>query len=327
MLMDDIQDREDAKNAELADATYSWMLATLMRARSPFGCTFIYTGNMYPQNSILEKLKNNSHWTSLIAGGILEDGQSLFEDLRPLAELLEEYDADLEAGHPEIFISEVQNCTDLPLASGIDLSKIKQLPTYLVSLPPSAGEAAFIIIDPSAGKKKSDDCTLTYYQVVDGKPIAREIVFGVFSPMQTIDAALSLGFQHDCRAIFVEGVAYQSTLLFWFEFICNQRGISGFFFGELQPKGQNKNNRIKQGYTKLVAGELYLHPAVRSLVLDQYATWIPTRTNNKDDIIDPIGYVEEVMRDYELEIIRPIFHAISHEAGVTASHSDASCPF
>jgi hypothetical protein len=130
ILMDDIQDKEEAKNKELADDLLVWMLGTLMKARSPFGCTFIFVGNMYPQNSILEKLKNNSQWTSLVVGGILADGSSLWEDLKPIDELVAEYQSDTEMGHPEVFISEVLNSTDIVLSSGIDISKIPMFQSY-----------------------------------------------------------------------------------------------------------------------------------------------------------------------------------------------------
>jgi hypothetical protein len=75
MVMDDIQDKEDAKNKELADDLLVWMLSTLMMAASPFGCTYIFIGNMYPQNCILEKLKHNPDWTSFIVGGITLTGK------------------------------------------------------------------------------------------------------------------------------------------------------------------------------------------------------------------------------------------------------------
>jgi len=75
--MDDVQKRETSENKELSDQLLKWILGTLMKARSNSGCTYIYVGNMYPQNCILEKLKNNTQWTSFIVGGLLADGSSL----------------------------------------------------------------------------------------------------------------------------------------------------------------------------------------------------------------------------------------------------------
>jgi hypothetical protein len=270
---------------------------------------------MYPQNCILDRLRHNTQWTSFIVGGLLADGSSLWEELRPAAELLEEYQADMEMGHPEIFISEILNSTEGSAASGIDISKIPVLPSYFLDTDP---DGSFIIIDPSSGKKKGDDCTINHYSVCDGIPIFDGLLSGTFSPLETIKQAIQLGIQNNTRLIGVEGVAYQSTLLFWFEHYCETEGISGFEFVELSPKGQAKNNRIKKGVLKLLASEIYLHPDVRSRVLSQLMEWNPLKADNTDDLIDPIGYVEEVMQQYPHLIVKNIFE-MDHAVG-TALH-------
>lgn len=323
IIMDDVQKRETSENKELSDQLLKWILGTLMKARSNDGCTYIYVGNMYPQNCILEKLKNNTQWTSFIVGGILADGTSLWEELRPIDELISEYQSDSEMGHAEIFISEILNSTDIAAASGIDVGKIPQLPEYYKDADP---EGSFIIIDPSSGKKQGDDCTISHYSVCDGTPIFDELEMGTFSPLETIETAIKLGMKRNTRLIAVEGVAYQSTLLFWFEKYCEDEGISGFEFVELSPKGQAKNNRIKRGLLRVLKSEIYLHPDVRSLVCSQIMEWNPLKVNNTDDIIDPIGYVEEIMRDYPDLVIKNIFDMDS--IAEHASHSDTlTLPF
>jgi hypothetical protein len=323
IIMDDVQKRETSENKELSDQLLKWILGTLMKARSNDGCTYIYVGNMYPQNCILEKLKNNTQWTSFIVGGILADGTSLWEELRPIDELLSEYQSDSEMGHAEIFVSEILNSTDIAAASGIDIGKIPQLPEYYRDADP---EGSFIIIDPSSGKKQGDDCTISHYSVCDGTPIFDELEAGTFSPLETIKNAISMGMKRNTRLIGVEGVAYQSTLLFWFEKYCEDEGISGFEFVELSPKGQAKNNRIKRGLLRVLSSEIYLHPNVRSLVCSQIRDWSPLKVNNVDDIIDPIGYVEELMRDYPHLIVKNIFDVDLSTA--SASHGDTlALPF
>lgn len=323
IILDDVQKREDSENKELSDQLLKWILGTLMKARSNSGCTYIYVGNMYPQNCILEMLKKNTQWTSLIVGGLLADGTSLWEELRPAEELLAEYQSDTEMGHPEIFISEILNSTDLALASGIDISKIPQLPIYYEDVEP---EGSFIIIDPSSGKKTGDDCTINHYSVIDAKPILDEIEAGTFSPLETIKTAINMGISRNTRLIAVEGVAYQSTLLFWFNHYCEEHQISGFEFVELGPKGQAKNNRIKRGLLQLLSSEIYLHPDVRSLVLSQIMDWNPLKTDNTDDIIDPIGYVAEVLENYAEFIIKTTFE-FDNFSGTSAHGSDLALPF
>lgn len=317
IIMDDVQTREDSENSELAQALLRWIAGTLAKARSNAGCTYIYVGNMYPRNCILEKLKNNTQWTSLIVGGILADGSSLWEELRPIEDLLNEYQADTELGLSEIFVSEILNSTDVALASGIDVNKIPTLPSYFQDTEP---EGSFIVIDPSSGKKQGDDCTINHFSLIDGHPIMDKVLFGTFTPLETIEKALSLGLANGTRLICVEDVAYQSTLLFWFQHICDRDGISGFEFVPVSPKGQAKNNRIKRGLLRVMKGEVFLHPEVRSLVISQITEWNPAKINNKDDIIDPIGYCEEIEQTYGQLTLKQIFDVEASE--VAASHSE-----
>jgi hypothetical protein len=121
----------------------------------------------------------------------------------------------------------------------------------------------------------------------------------------------------------VEDVAYQSTLLFWFEQYCLGNHIEGFYFEPVSPKGKNKNNRIKAGAIRLMKGEVYLHPKVRSIVLKQYEAWQPSRVNNKDDIIDPIGYIEEVQTTYPELMIRQILS--EDELGNIRASTELEC--
>lgn len=324
IIMDDIQTRELSENKELSEQLLTWVLSTLYLARSNFGCTYIYVGNMYPQNCILERLRNNSKWTSFVVGGILADGTSLWEELRPIEELLDDYENAIESGRADTFITEILNSTDISAAHGLDLSKIPALPAYYENVEP---EGSFIIIDPSSGKKSSDDLTIEHYSVIDGKPVFDELVAGTLSPLETIDKAIEMGMRHNTRLICVEDVAYQTTLLFWFRHICTVRGIEGFVFAPLSPKNQAKNNRIKRGLLRLIAGEILLHPSVRSHVLNQAMEWKPLKINNTDDIIDPIGYVEEVEKLYPEHIVKHIFDVDAHEVVASHSSSNLALPF
>lgn len=315
MILDDVQRKEDSENKELSDELLKWILGTLMMARSNTGCTYIYVGNMYPQNCILEKLKQNSQWTSLIVGGLLADGSSLWEELKPAEELIAEYTALKELGHEEIFITEVLNSTDVALPSGIDINKFPHPPEYMLN--EKDAEGSFILIDPSSGKKTGDDCSLELFTVFDGVPIFTELESGTFSPLETIKAAIAIGLRTNTRLICVEDVAYQGTLLFWFNHYCTEQGISGFYFEPTTPKGRAKNNRIKKGALKILAGEIYLHPRVRSIVCAQYVDWNPLKIDNVDDTIDGIGYVEEVMATYPELIVRNIFETDVFDAVAT----------
>lgn len=323
ILMDDVQKREDAESPDLADALLKWILGTLMMARSNEGCTYIYLGNMYPKNCILDKLRKDPTWTSFVVGGLLADNTSLWEELKPAKELLAEYASLTALGHAEIFVSEILNCTEFEAISGLDLNKMPEPPEYYLDTEP---EGSYILIDPSSGKKDGDDCTITHFSVVDGVDIMDKVESGTFTPLETIQQALQMGIDNGTRLICVEDVAYQSTLLFWFTHIANEQGITGFEFHPVSPKNVAKNNRIKKGMLRFLAGEMYLHPRVRSLYMDQARSWDPLIINNKDDIIDPPGYCQEVHDKYSDFIVKQIFDM--EEASVGAAHTaDLQLPY
>lgn len=317
IIMDDIQKKEDSSNEELAKKLMTWMTGTLMMACSNRDVIFIFIGNMYPQNSILDKLRKSKHWESFVVGGLLADGSSLWEDLRPRERLLEEWESLKDLGEEDTFLAEILNSTDIPLLSGMDLNRVPMIPQWLVDTPSDGG---FILIDPSGEKKTSDDCTISGFLVTDAKPWLSDITFGTFSPKETIVKALELAFRLNIRLICVEAVAYQASLLFWFNDYCAQHGIEGFEFHPVAPRNQAKNKRIKLGMTKCMKGEIYLHNRVRSLVMDQWKSWNPLKTNNKDDIIDPLGYVEQVTTLYPQFIPHQLM--LSSEGTVDAAHTE-----
>lgn len=311
MIFEDIQTRENADSATQSDALERWMVGTAMKAKSPAGCQYIFVANMYPTKySILRKLKSNSTWIKFIAGGILADGTSLWEDLQPIAQLKAEFKNDLSMGHPEIFYAEVLNDENASSNSLIDLSKLPPLPY-------SEGDIAqgnFIVIDPSAAKHTtSDNVAIGYFEVYDSRPVLRSLVNERLSPGDTIVAALKLALTHNCRLIVIESVAYQSTLAYWFQFICTQRGVYGIEAVEIYPGGYSKNARILQMLKSLAAGEVFISDECKVETFLQITQWNPLKRDNVDDILDLLCYAPKVIEMFSEFIVS--WHAITQQDG------------
>jgi hypothetical protein len=271
------------------------MIGTAMKAKSPHGCLFIYVGNMYPTKwSILKRLKNNPNWIKLITGGILADGTSLWEDLQPIEQLMREFENDVQMGRPEIFFSEVLNDDSASANNLIDLTKLPELPYIEGDIP----GGNYIIIDPSSGKLGSDNVAIGYFEVYNGYPVLRELVNARLSPGDTIAEALKLALTHNCRLICCESVAYQSTLNYWFKFICNQRGIYGVECVEVYPGGFSKNTRILSMFKSLQSGEIFVAPKCRGEVYLQIKQFNPLKKDNVDDVLDLLAYAPKVLEMY-----------------------------
>jgi hypothetical protein len=104
----------------------------------------------------------------------------------------------------------------------------------------------------------------------------------------------------------VESVAYQASYLFWFRFICAQRGITGFLLHEIFPGMKSKVSRIMAFLKKIIVDakkpesvpDIYLHEDVRTQVLYQATQFKPNKKDNKDDILDLGGLLDAVLSRY-----------------------------
>jgi hypothetical protein len=296
VILDDIQKKEDAQNPELAKALMVWLLGTLMKACHPRTCTFVFVGNMYPfEGSLLRKLKNSQEWRAMITGAITVEQESIWPEHRTIEDLLEELRVDTEQGHPEVFFSEVMNDEEAGTVSGIDVSMIKDCPLHLDGVTPQGG---FVIIDPSLGKKKSDNVAIGAFLIFDGVPVLWELHEGKFSPSECVMNATLLAVKYRMQLITVEAVAYQESLIHWFRQVYKQLGVSGINVEPVRPEGMAKNARIRDMLKLLLTGALILHRTVRSKVIYQITQWNPAKMNNVDDILDVLAYAHKVQKMY-----------------------------
>ena len=324
MVFDDVQSREDADSKEVSEKLYKWMLGTAMKAKSPKGCMTLFVANMYPTpHSILKKLKANPHWTKFIVGGILADGTSLWEELQPVRQLLEEYAADMESGHPEIFHAEVLNDEEAAVNNLVNFDLLPAFPWD--ENQPHTGN--FIIIDPSNDKANSDAVSIGYFEVHEGKPLCVEVIEERLSPGDTIKKALELGMRKNCYLVVIESVAYQYSLNYWCNYICEQEGIQGFRFEPIYPGRMSKNSRILTMFKSYLKGEIFVHSQAKSLVHDQIRSFNPMKTNNVDNTLDLLTYAPRVIEEMgEMLKISTIvgmqeFQALSGEAYSEAHNS------
>lgn len=295
MIFEDIQSRECANSEVQSTNLEDWMVGTAMKAKSPNGCMFLFIANMYPtRHSILRKLKSNPRWIKFIAGGILENGDSLWEELQPIEQLLAEFENDLSMGKPEIFYAEVLNDENASANNLIAFSKLPELPCQDGDI--SAGN--FIIIDPSNDKSNSDAVSIGYFEVHAAMPVLMEVIEDKLSPGATIRAALNMALTHNCRLIVCEANAYQYSLLYWFEFICQQQGIIGIEAVPIYSGSTAKNVRILNMLKSYAAGELFIHENAKTAVHAQISGFNPLKRDNIDGVLDLLTYAPRVIEEF-----------------------------
>lgn len=307
MIFDDAQTVDCAESVEESRKFQRKFFGTMLKAADQYSCVYIYVGNMYQDlhigegqySCLLRNLQLNPNWMSYIVGAILEDGTSLWEELQPLKQLLQELAEDRAAGQEGVFYAEKLNDPKATPYASVDLSKtpIKE------KLAGELHQGNFIIIDPATEKKTSDQICYNYFECYDVVPYSMEISYGKHSPSQTIVHALEMAIRLNCNLIVVEAVAYQYTLLHWFQVIAEQQGITGIEFLPIYPGGVSKNSRILQMLKSLTTGALGASKDTYPLIAAQVRAWNPHARNNLDDILDTMAYAEKVMVEYGANLI------------------------
>lgn len=323
MIFDDIQTREEADSEVVSGKLETWMTGTAMKAKSPHGCLFIFIANMYPTKfSLLRKLKHNPTWIKFIAGGILADGTSLWEELQPIKQLLQEYENDLAMGKPEIFFAEVLNDENASVNNLVDLSKLPEYPFQEDDLH----FGNFIIIDPATDKPGADAVTIMYFEIHNAYPVCKEIVEGRLSPGDTIIESLKIAIRRQCPLIAIESNAYQYTLKYWFKFICAQRELIGIEPVEVYSGTYSKNSRILGMFKQLLAGEIWVAPDCKAQVNSQISQFNPLRRDNTDGILDCLTYAPKVIEMYgDLILSRTIIEEQDFSAIKVRGVDELSC--
>jgi hypothetical protein len=304
IIFDDIQSREESESALRSQQLRTWMTGTAMKAKSPEGCTYLFVANMYPtKGSLLRQLKQDPTWIKFIVGGILSDGTSLWEELQPIAQLLEEFRSDHASGQPQVFYAEVLNDENASVNTAFDISAIPPYPYSTEEL--STG--AFIVIDPATDKENADYVAIGGFIIIDGRPVLRKLKETHLSPGDTIREAIRMALTIGASLIVIEAVAYQYSLKYWFETVTEQLGIHGLQVIDIYPGALSKNSRILSMFKQLVPSkidstseipDLVLHPEVKAHVVSRIVSFNPLQKNNTDNVLDLLTYAPRVVSEY-----------------------------
>lgn len=299
ILCDDMQTRENDESPTESLRLLRWFTATLLKVVAPRGDRLvIYVGNMYSDGCILNKLRTNSKWTSLVTGAILENGQPLWPELHSLESLMESYLHDEELGQADIWFAEVMN-DPKSVANSL-------LPTILPEYPHDEGiipDGVFLTIDPAGFKDNSDDNVIAVHYVYEGKGIVIETVTSsteatLNNPEQLVLIALQLALKHGASLIGIEDVGFQSTLQFWVTKYMVDLDITGVHVVPLSPHGRSKESRIRLFVQELYAQNYYLHHSVRPFFVWQATKYKIGAKKNKDDYLDACSYGLDVRNEY-----------------------------
>ena len=299
ILMDDIQTEESAKSPVESESLKTWIMSTLLPTVSPEGGINLFIGNSYSyEGAILPLLVKSKEWLTLTLGCILSDGTSLWPELHPVEKLLAHYRRDVAMGVEAIWLAQYMNAMDINRANLIDLARVgamfaKRWPDCAqdAQVCSDSAQAKYIIIDPSTSKVNADDTAVGLFYLLDGTPVLRRIENGSYTPKQVIIKSLALALKETVPIIFVEGVAYQTTLLFWAKEYTEKLKLDKLVeWIEIMPERSSKNARILTMFEQCSNGELFIHPDAWVQFKFEAINFDKLKTNNRDNVLDVAHY-------------------------------------
>lgn len=297
IICEDSQTRESAESEIRNKAFITWFTGTLLKARSYRRSFVVYIGNMYNEACLLNQLKENDEWVSLVTSAILANGESIWPKFRTVESLLREYKSDCSLGLGHVFLAEVMNDPTAMKGGWFDLSKIAD---YQFDEDDTKNfiYAHYIIIDPATGKQGGDDTAIGAVAVINGKAVLVEVLHDKWGDEETVKEGLKLALKYRACLIAVESIAYQVTLCNYFKRTLNQKRIQGISVVEVSPHGVAKPKRIFSGMQKWLKGEVDIHPRARPAVMDQASAYNPAMPKNVDDILDVVAYMDPVLQEH-----------------------------
>nr|WOE43403.1 MAG: terminase large subunit [Caudoviricetes sp.] len=303
IICDDIQSREDAVSETVNEAQKDWFNATLLKAIESWGDhrRIIFLGNMYPGECILEMLRKNSQWISLITGAILDDGESLWPELRSIRSLVLEYKHDADNGRSHIWFAEVQND---PLNERYALLAKPIPPSPYEGLLDLPYESCFVTLDPAGYRKNSDDHVIAVHRVYDGHPVVVHMEGGVWNPEEAIANLIRLCTKWDANVAGIESVGYQQSLLFWADQAIAKAGLP-IKVVEITAGNASKLSRIRDFIAELLSGESSMVISVSQVFSYWAHLYKIGKSNNRDDYLDAPAYQKQMLTKYSKEIFAP----------------------
>lgn len=292
---DDMQTKENDESDVDRDSLFRWFVGTLLKTVNRRRSIVMYTGNMYSDQCILYKLKENPHWVSLITGAILEDGTALWPQLASIEDLFEDFKHDESLGHAGIWFAEIMN-DPIESVDGWIKGPFPELPYNEVIPEPSA---SFVTLDPAGFRKQSDDNVATAHYVIDQKSFVAEIVGGVWDPGKTCEETIALALRHDATLIGIEDQAYQITLQFWMTRVLKENKITGIIVVPIKRGHIGKEKHIRLFIKEIYAGEyFFLRDQDRQKFTWQASAYRLGKKSNKDDWLDSPSMGLEVRNTY-----------------------------
>jgi hypothetical protein len=251
----------------------------------------LYVGNMYIGNCLLAEFADNDGWISLVTGCILEDGSSLWPEVKKVSDLYEGYRHDAQAGLGHVWFAEMMNERINERTSLLPDGVLPE--SEYTGLDVTRAEGGFITIDPAGMKVLSDDNVIMANLIINDAPIVVEGDGDQREPQAVIQRAVQMCLKYGIGMVGVESAGYQGTLAYWANKYCttpeiNKLGIdlSWIRWVELPASHARKTERIIGWVRECLKGAAGVNGESRLKILWQALAYKFNKQKNKDDWMD-----------------------------------------
>lgn len=301
ILCDDMQTEESARSPVESDSVRTWFSSTLLEAHDPEGCMYVYVGNTYAyEGSLITSLIKDPEWTSNTIGAITVDGESIWEELKPLTKLLAGYLQAKRLNKEANWLAQMMNAIDLNMNTNVDIDLVEEMSMkYWGKLTPQDKPILkCVIIDPASDRENADNVAIGLVEEYERNiPVIAQLSSKRRNPMQTIMDTLELCLENECYVVVVEGIAYQQTLQFWFQYFFDEWGVDWIHVVVFNAHRSSKNVRILNSFDYLEKGEIVLSPQALDFYRVEAKAFNHLKTTNKDDGLDVVSEAKLQLQD------------------------------
>lgn len=319
-VVDDLEDDDNTSTPTLIAKLRNWVYGAFFKAFNRWKKKIIWLGNMLSTDSLLYHYCQSPDWHSMLFGCLLSNGEPLWPDLWPLEAIRQDFKEYKALNLIKRWFAEMMNMPMPPGSGLIDPDRIGYRPYVL----PGDSKVGFVTIDPAitANTWSNEAAFVAHLWIDDAWQIVEVIHEKLVDPIAIINIAMDMAERWGLRVIGCESVAFQASMQPLFKYIFLERNKPYMVIHPIPGGVQNKTAKLAAWAALLSNGTYFLSEGDIECT-KQLLEYNPTKTNNKDDVIDACSmgvyminhYLADIMQSFALDEF-PVIQTAYQTSGV-----------
>lgn len=302
LVVDDVEKKEDNLVENNYKKLKQWFYGTMLKALDKRRMRIMQIGNFVSQICLLRDHLESDSWESMRFGIIKKDGTSLWPELWPLEEILDDYRMYQEQNELATWYAEMMNLP-MPTSGGlITMDQISYCNTF--DALESNHDYAFITVDLAHSKKEWADATAVAVHVWTGQywAIAQTIHQRGLNAVELHGLLRKLAVMWRVNYIGIESVGYQAAILPVYKYLDKLHNVTNLVYVPC-PARNSKTERLS-AWAGLIMKKFYRVPMNQQKITSQLLGYDPTSATNDDDLIDACAHGPFMLQKYLSQISR-----------------------